>query len=258
MVNLQLSMGQVLEIMRRLPYFQELDEGELGELATGAQEIALKKKEVLFHQGDPSEALYTVVSGHIKLTIGASRQQEKVVGLLGRGQSFGEITVFLGEPCPNTAQAIEDTYILAISRDTVMQVMNRKCLLASKMLVGMCRRMHDLIRDIDNCHLRSAAQRVACYLLQSRPDIHALHYDVNLPSTKQDVATMLNLTPETFSRTLQQLGDEGCIRVMGRHVRILNLEKLQSYNGWTRQENGAGEVEQESAQTELLRIKRTT
>ncbi len=236
MIALELSPPQIMEIMGRLPYFQELGDAELQRLATGAKEIVLKKKETLFREGDPADALFTVVSGSIKLSIGHSRNQEKVIDIVSRGQCFGEIPMFLQAPCPSTAQAIEDSYLLAIKRIALMEALDHNCMLAGKMMAGVCRRMHTLIKDIDNCHLRSSAQRLASFLLQHRPDLHVRHYDVTLPGLKNDVAGILGLSRETFSRTLHQLEEENIIRVTGHQIRILDVEKLQSYNGWQRVE----------------------
>ena len=234
MTVLELNTSQISEIMGRLPYFQELGNAETSLLAEGAQEIVLKKKEILFREGDPADALFTVVSGSVKLSIGHTRNQEKVIDIISRGQCFGEVPMFLQAPCPSTAQAIEDTYLLSIKRNTLMNALDHNCLLASKMMAGVCRRMHTLIKDIDNCHLRSSSQRLASYLLQHRPDLHARHYDVTLPGLKNDVAGILGLSRETFSRTLHQLEEENIIRVTGHQIRILDVEKLQSYNGWQR------------------------
>jgi CRP-like cAMP-binding protein len=240
MIALELSTAQITEIMGRLPYFQELGNVEISRLADGAKEIVLKKKEILFREGEPADALYTVVSGSLKLSIGHSRNQEKVIDIVSRGQCFGEIPMFLQGPCPSTAQAIEDSYLLAIKRNVLMQALDHNCLLAGKMMAGVCRRMHTLIKDIDNCHLRSSAQRLASYLLQHRPDMHARHYDVSLPGSKHDVAGILGLSRETLSRTLHQLEEENIIRVNGNQIRILDIEKLQTYNGWQRIENCSG------------------
>jgi CRP/FNR family transcriptional regulator, dissimilatory nitrate respiration regulator len=233
---LNLSTPQIVEIMGRLPYFQELGNKELSRLAQGAREISLKKKEILFREGDPADALYTVISGSIKLSIGHFRNQEKVIDLIGRGQCFGEIPMFLQSPCPSTAQAIEASYLLSVRCDTLMEVLDHNCVLAGKMLAGVCHRMHTLIKDIENCHLRSSAQRLASFLMQHRPDTHARHYDVKLPGSKHDVAGILGLSRETFSRTLHQLEEESIIRVTGAMIRILDVERLHAYNGWHRME----------------------
>ena len=216
MNELVLTIHQIKEIMGRLPYFQELGNTEISRLAEGAQGISLKRKEILFREGDPANALYSVVSGRIKLSLGHARSQEKVIDLIGRGQSFGEIPLFLQAPCPSTAQAIEDSYLLSISRTSLMETLDHNCLLAGKMLAGVCRRMHTLIKDIDNCHLRSSSQRLASFLLQHRPDIHSQHYDVVLPGSKHDVAGILGISRETFSRTLHQLEEEKIIRIIGQ------------------------------------------
>lgn len=234
MIALELTTSQIMEIMGRLPYFQELGNDEISRLAEGAREISLKKKEILYREGDPADALFTVVSGSIKISVGHSRNQEKVIDLVGRGQCFGEIPMFLHGPCPSTAQAMEDSYLLSVSRSALMEALDHNCLLAGRMLAGVCRRMHTLIKDIDNCHLRSSSQRLASYLLQHRPDMHSRHYDVVLPGSKHDVASILGLSRETFSRTLHQLEEENIIRVTGPQIRILDVEKLQSYNGWQR------------------------
>ena len=232
MIVIESNMPQITEILGRLPYFHDLGSDEINRLAKGAERITLKKKEILFHEGDPADALYTVVSGSIKLSIGHARNQEKVIDLVNRGQTFGEIPMFLQTPCPSTAQALEDTYLLSINRKTLMEALNHDCLLAGRMLAGVCRRMHNLIKDIDNCHLRSSSQRLASYLLQHRPDLHSRHYDVTLPGSKLDVASILGLSRETFSRTLHQLIEENIIRVTGHQIRVLDVDKLQCYNGW--------------------------
>ena len=102
-------------------------------------------------------------------------------------------------------------------------------LFARRMLAGLSRRLHSLVSDVESYSLRSGAQRVIGYLLRDGHDVAAGVIELTLPTTKNIIASRLNLTPEHFSRVLHELAVARLIEVDGRTVRILDVDRLRSY-----------------------------
>jgi CRP-like cAMP-binding protein len=92
--------------------------------------------------------------------------------------------------------------------------------------------LHGLVSDVESYSLRSGAQRVIGYLLRAVPESHGAPKttEITLPTTKNIIASRLNLTPEHFSRVLHDLTVAALIEVDGRTVRILDADRLRSYD----------------------------
>lgn len=71
------------------------------------------------------------------------------------------------------------------------------------------------------------------YLLRGEPEsrIPDGQASVELPTRKSIIASRLNLTPEHFSRILNDLAQSGLVRVRGRKVDILDIERLRTHQG---------------------------
>jgi CRP-like cAMP-binding protein len=97
------------------------------------------------------------------------------------------------------------------------------------MLAGLSIRLHGLINDVEAYSLRSSAQRVIGFLLSQGAEDGL--GNVTLPAAKAVIASRLNITPETFSRILHDLGAAGLIHVDGKTITVTDWEKLQAYAG---------------------------
>ena len=212
--------------------FKQLVSDELERIAAGTCEVRVARGEMLFQKGDSCEGFYVVVYGHIKLAFTSPSGAEKVLELVGSGQSFGEALMFLDKPYPVYAQALADSMLLYIAKTTVFEQIARDPLLARRMMAGLSWRLHNLVVDLEAHTLRSAAQRVIGYLLRDVPDGDPkTPVVVALPTSKTVLASRLNLTPQHFSRVLHDLTMDGLIRVEGRSIAILDVEGLRRYEG---------------------------
>jgi len=220
--------------LRNLPLFRELAEEEIDRIAAGSRELRVRRSDVLFQKGDPSRGFHIVVYGQVKLLFVTPQGDEKVIEIMGPGQSFGEAIMFMDKPYPVTAQALVDSMLLHVSRDVVFDEIDRDPRFARRMIAGLSLRLHHLISDVEFYSLRSATQRVIGYLLRADSD-HGEQVEnsmvVTLPASKAVIASRLNITPEHFSRTLHELSEAGLIEVAGRSVRVPDLEKLKAYEG---------------------------
>lgn len=218
-------------ILANIPLFREMTPEEIERIAQGTRELHLTRGDVLFQRGDPSSGFYVVVYGQIKLALSSPQGIEKVVELFGPGQSFGEAVMFMGKPYPVYSQALADSLVLHITKSVVFGGIDNDPAFCRKMLAGLSIRLHRLIHYVESFSLRSSVQRVIGYLLQDLEEIEeGQDIHINLPANKNVIASNLNITPETFSRILHNLSDEGLIEVKGKDVRIRDVAKLRAYD----------------------------
>ena len=92
-------------------------------------------------------------------------------------------------------------------------------MLCRKMMASLSARLHELLGDMETCMLRSSVQRVVCFLSHEAPTDGDKGYEVNLTASKQNVASQLNLAPETLSRVLSRMVREGYIGEMDGSTR---------------------------------------
>ncbi|NWG31425.1 MAG: Crp/Fnr family transcriptional regulator [Rhodocyclaceae bacterium] len=217
-------------LLVRLPLFQELTPAQIAHLAAHTRSKRLPKGEMLFQRGDIAHGFYFIVFGQVKLAFPSSSGNEKVVEILGPRQSFGEAAVFAQRPYPVFAQALADTLLLYVPRDALFELLETDNSFARNMLSGLAMRLHSLILDVESYSLRSSAQRVIGYLLQHCPNEHCEgSIEITLPTSKQVIASRLNLTSETLSRILHDLAEARLIEMQGKHIKIGDLKRLREY-----------------------------
>jgi CRP-like cAMP-binding protein len=158
------------------------------------------------------------------------RGDEKVIELIGPGETLGEAPLLIGQPHNLNAEAIADSRLLQIGREVVLEEMEHNIGLSRQLLAGVCRRLVERTRDLEGCMVLSGTQRVAGYLLGRLPDgVNGMPVSVMLPAKKSIIASRLNLTQEHFSRILHEIQGAGLIEIRGREIRVLHAGKLRAY-----------------------------
>ena len=218
-----------LDFLRNLPLFRELDLCELEAIGAATTEQRVTVGTVLFRRGDPCDGFYVIVVGRVKLALLGPAGAEKVVEILGPGQSFGEPVMFIGRPHVLYAEALADSLLLFIQKTAILGAIERNPEFAQRMLSELSLRLYRLVADIEAYTLKSATERVTGYLLASLPDDTSpgRPADVLLAASKSVLASRLNITREHFSRILHELSQAGLIRVSGRNIRILDPAGLR-------------------------------
>lgn len=212
-----------------LPLFNQLATSDLDNIARATTEIKVDRGEMVFHRGDPCLGFHTVVYGQIKLAFVSSQGSEKVVEVIGPGHSFGEALMFMEKPYIVSAQALADSLLLHVGKSAMFAGIERDPQFARKMLAGLARRIHSLVCDVEAYSLNSGTQRVIGYLLKEGDLLDG--DQVRLSVSKTIIASRLNLTPEHFSRILNDLSTNRMITVNGRDVTILDIQQLRGYRG---------------------------
>ena len=223
----------VEQFLVNLPLFSDLTPEEIQRIAHGTRRIYASKGETLFSRGDRCEGFHVVLYGQVKLFVTSPQGSEKVIEIMGPGISFGEAILFMDMPYVVSAQALKDSLLLHVSKSIVFEEIDRDPRFSRRLLAGMSRKLHQLVRDVEAYSLRSGLERVIGYLLRddALSDGSTRSTSVTLPANKMIVASRLNLTPEYFSRILHELSDAGLIVMEGRSVTVPDIERLRTYGG---------------------------
>ena len=222
----------ISQILSHQPLFQELSSEQVAQIAAATREKRLAKGEMLFQKGDIPFGLFVTIFGQIKLAFPSSQGNEKVVTIIGPRQCFGEAVMFMDRPYPVFAESLSDSLLLHISKAAIIELLVRDTTFALRMLAGLSLRLHSLVDDVESYSLRSSTQRVIGYLLQlceQEVDSEG-EKTATLPTSKQVIASRLNLTPETLSRIFHDLADAKLISVHGRQITIHDLRRLQEFD----------------------------
>ncbi len=216
--------------MARLAYFQGWRTDQIARLAAGAKQYILVKNERLIRKGDLLDSLSVLVSGQLRLCIPLPGEGERVISLVGPGESFGESCLILSEACPFDAVASRQCHMLRIDKRSYLRELRLDPSLTENTLQLVSRRLLETLRDTGICAQRSSVQRVSCYLMQFRPEPECADFQVRLQALKRDIAAKLGLTQETFSRVLGLLSQQGVIHVDGSLIHVADARKLASFS----------------------------
>jgi CRP-like cAMP-binding protein len=215
--------------------FKGLSREQLRFLAAECYPRAAPKGYVIFEKGSLLGGLYAVREGRVKLAVLSPDGTERVVQIVVPGETLGDSLGLIDRPSPVYAQALSKSSLLFFRADRVLEAALRWPTLGALLLAESCRRVHDLYRDLEACCLQSALQRVASFLLDSLDGCNGFTArtacQVVLPAGKAVVASRLNLTPETFSRELRVLSDDGVISVERCTVLVHDRDRLLTAAG---------------------------
>ncbi|MDI1360958.1 Crp/Fnr family transcriptional regulator [Methylotenera sp.] len=208
--------------------FSELQPAQIEPLANGTRMIDAPRGGILFNRGDRAHGFYLLLEGQIKLGVISPQGDEKVIGLIQPGESFGEAVLFLERTFPIYAQATLDSKVLLITRDAIFDILDNDVTVVRRMLAGISARNRQLVNDIESISLQNSTQRLIGYLLQISADSPNPER-VQLPANKLTIASMLNITPETLSRVMLRLQTAKLIEVNGKEIVITNVAGLRNF-----------------------------
>lgn len=218
-------MPLAIESLKRIPYFGPLTEAELKQIRTQVHEKNLAKGEILFSEGDECRALFYVLSGRIKIVKISADGREQILRIMEAGETFNEVPIFDGGPNPSSAQALEDSVLLSVSRESMQELVACYPAVAAAIIRTFAEKLRYLTRMVEDFSFRSVTARLAKHLLEAASPGLADSSGPRL--TQQDMAAMVGTAREVVSRALKNLEAKGAIRIDRNRILITNPEILR-------------------------------
>lgn len=185
----------------------------------------LQRGQAVFHHGDRAQSIHIVMAGWVKLYRIAPNGTEAVVGVMTRGQSFGEPIALRRAAYPVSAEATTDCELLAVPARAFLDLLHERPEAAIAVLSATFLHLQGLVEQIEQLKARSAPQRVAEFLLELCPP-DAESATVILPYDKLLIAGRLGMQPESLSRAFVRLRDHG-VHIRQSNAAIASVSRLR-------------------------------
>lgn len=216
------------EAMRDNSLFKDLSEADFLRVVESTRLSELKTDGVLFRQQQSANDFFFLLAGKIKLCLLSFDGTEKVVDIINEGNTFAEAVMFRGIPgYPVNAEALSDVKVLCINAEVYTDILHNSPETCIKVMACLSIRLHWLVNELDRLSLHNATYRLISYLLENIPVDAVKSTEVNLSIPKHVVASRISVTPETLSRTLKRLTQEGLLEVHDKHIVLVNPVELR-------------------------------
>jgi len=204
-------------LLRNVPLFSGLDDIRLGVLVPMMMRTSFARNETIIGAGDPTDSLYIVITGRLKVLMSDEQGREVILAILGTGEFFGEMGLLDDSPRSASVVTLEPCELLSISKTDFKRCLAENSDLSLMVMRGLVKRLREADQKIGSLALMDVYGRVARLLLEMAEDVGGEKMVVKKLS-KQDIAKMIGASREMVSRVMKDLELGGYIEARGRSL----------------------------------------
>jgi CRP/FNR family transcriptional regulator, cyclic AMP receptor protein len=216
--------------LARCLLFAGLDDAGLAGLAAEMRARRFRRGEVLFHQGDPGDALFVVTRGAVKISLPNEEGDEAIIATVRDGEFFGELALLDGAPRSATATALEPTETLVLPRSRFRDLIASEPALRDALLGTLAAELRRLTTHVEELHFLDITGRLAARLTHLAESDGAVAVDgtvrLDAPLTQTDLASMIGATRQSVNKLLGLFADDGLLRLEKDAIVILDMDGL--------------------------------
>jgi CRP-like cAMP-binding protein len=218
------------ETLAGIPFFSGLDSTSLERVGAGMRMRRFRRGEVIFHQGDPGDALFIVMTGAIKIMLPSDTGDEAILATLRPGDVFGELALLDGAPRSATATTLEATETLILPRDQFRELLATEPAIRDALLAAIAGELRRLTNHVEELHFLDITGRLASRLARLAAESGTTLPDGSIrlrsPLTQGDLAAMIGCTRQSVNKLLGMFTDDGLIRLDRESIVVLDLDRL--------------------------------
>lgn len=216
---------QIADFLGSVTLFRGMGRDALLHFAEVTREKRYPKGSVIVFADDPGDSLYVVRTGRVKVVLLGDDGREVILGVLGPGEHFGELSLIDDQPRSAHVIAVEDSILLVLRREDFRKRVEGSPAVAWALLTELSRRLREADYKIGGLVLLDVPGRIARVLLENAPDETTNVVQKRL--THQMIAQMVGASRETVSRTLGDFQSANWIAVERRTIRLTDREALR-------------------------------
>jgi len=204
-------------VLKTVPLFASFPEDQLRVLTTLVTRKSAPRSTTIMAGGDPTDSLYIVLSGRLKVMMSDAEGKEVILSILGPGEFFGEMGLIDDEPRSATVMTIEACELLSIAKRDFKKCLAENFEMATAVMRGLVRRLREADRKIGSLALLDVYGRVARLLIDMAENVDGEKV-VTKRLPKQDIAKMIGASREMVSRVMKDLQTGGFIEMRGSSI----------------------------------------
>src|SRR5688572_27456662 len=206
----------VLASLAAIPFFGGLEADALERLASSMRTRRFRRGEVIFHIGDPGDALFVIVSGEVKISLPSDTGEEAILATLGPGEFFGELALLDGAARSASASALSATETVVLPRDRFRELIATEAAVRDALLAAIAGELRRLTTHVEELHFLDITGRLAARLVRLAKDSGTTLPDggirLRTNLTQGDLAAMVGCTRQSVNKLLGQFTDDGLVR----------------------------------------------
>jgi CRP-like cAMP-binding protein len=223
--------GEIDELLRQSVLFRRLTPDDRRRLAGVSSVRSFERGAPLFTEGDGSDLMYTVLSGHVKVFKTTPRGTDVILELFGPGDPVGAVAVYESRPYPASAVALEPTVCLVVPRQAFFSLLETYPTMVRGLLVGLTHRLVELTNRLTELSGGRVEGRLARFFLKLATDMGETRLGgtfIPLALSRQELADMTGTTIETCIRIMSRWGKDDIVRTDRDGFLITNRSALES------------------------------
>jgi len=204
-------------VLKAIPLFSSFPEDQLRMLTTVVGRKSVPRSTTVMGAGDPTDSLYIVLSGRLKVMMGDADGKEVILSILAPGEFFGEMGLIDDSPRSASVVTIEPCELLAIAKRDFKRCLEQNFEMAMAVMRGLVKRLREADRKIGSLALLDVYGRVARLLIDMAENVDGQKV-VTKRLPKQDIAKMIGASREMVSRVMKDLQLGGYIETRGSTI----------------------------------------
>ncbi|MBL7115185.1 MAG: Crp/Fnr family transcriptional regulator [Kiritimatiellae bacterium] len=202
-------------LLSQSSFFQGLPEADCMALAERSQHRQFRKREILFHEDTPGTAMFLLIFGTVQLTKMGDDGRQTVIRTLKAGEVFAEVILQADSRYPVTAEALTDADVLQLDRQHIFGLLGDPSF-RDDFISFLMRKQRYLAERVRYLTVYDLEDRFFRFMREQYGERD--QFEVTL--SKKDIASAIGATPETFSRLVLRLKQQGRIDWQGRMLSI--------------------------------------
>jgi CRP/FNR family cyclic AMP-dependent transcriptional regulator len=199
-------------LLRNVPLFAVLPESQLNLLTSMVTRKTFSRGTTIITAGGPTDSLYIVISGRLKVMMSDDEGREVILAILGSNEFFGEMSLVDDSPRSASVVAIEVCELLSLAKRDFNKCLEDNFEMAMTVMRGLVKRLREADQKIGSLALMDVYGRVARLLLEMSEEVNGERIVVK-KLAKQDIAKMIGASREMVSRVMKDLQSGGYIEV---------------------------------------------
>lgn len=219
-----------LKIIGRLPFFAHLPVAAIREVNALFHDRSVPADKPIYFEGDKAEYLYLIAMGRVRLVRNTTSGREVVLDILHGGEYFGNLGILGAETYSETAVTQTEGCILQISGEDFQSILKQHPDVTLKVLQAVGKRLEASRELVEQLSTYTVEQRVASALLRLADKVGEVQEAgvlLQLPLSRQDLASMTASTIETVSRVMSRFAEQGLVRSGRKWIAVADRKGLE-------------------------------
>jgi CRP-like cAMP-binding protein len=220
----------IVDALAGIPFFAGLDPDALTRLAATMRTRRFRRGEVIFHVGDPGDALFVILAGEVKISLPSETGDEAILATLRPGEFFGELALLDGAPRSASASALSATETVMMPRDRFRELIASEAPVRDALLAALATELRRLTTHVEELHFLDITGRLAARLVRLAQDGGSTASDGSIRLrtnlTQTELAAMVGCTRQSVNKLLGQFTDDGLLRLERDGIVVTDLDGL--------------------------------